>query len=154
MRFFLDENTPVNVATYLRTIFRNKHEFAHPCLDDPDNLRGLNDVELFARLSGLSFDCVLTNDLKQATRRDELQALYDSGLSWIGMKPTGNALEMINGLCGGFMLAVADFVRDTPEESTLITANKPNTPSASKRKLMRDELSKQRNWKAPQNRKN
>lgn len=151
MKFFLDENTPIQVANHLQAIYRSRHEFVHPCLgEDPYSLKGAEDEVLFGKLADHSFDCILTGDIKQSTRKNELQALFDSGLNWIGIKPTGQGLELINGLCAGFMIAVSDFLQNPPSEPTLIFAYKPNTPPRSKRLLMREELSKNKNWKSPQ----
>lgn len=82
MKLLLDENVTPGWARLLQGQF-NEHQFVTTA---QVQLQGVDDVDLFPTAADLDFDAIVTNDVKQMERRNERRALFDSGMSWIGIE--------------------------------------------------------------------
>lgn len=81
MKVYLDENLPAFVVHPLAHVYP-AHEFATP---DQEDLRGIEDIPLFAALRERGFDAIVTRDRCQLKDVAERRAVTESGLRWIGI---------------------------------------------------------------------
>ena len=88
MNLLLDENVTPGWARFLQQQF-NAHRFS---TTEQEHLRGVDDEALFKDPAERGFDAIITNDLRQMERPHERRALFDFGLSWIGID-SGSAVQ-------------------------------------------------------------
>lgn len=86
MKLLLDENVSPNWSRFLQQQFR-VHTFSST---EAEHLRGVDDAELFADAANRGFDALVTNDVRQMERQGERRALFQSGMSWIGIDSGSN----------------------------------------------------------------
>lgn len=104
MRFFIDENARIELATYLSHLYPD-----HTYLTFQDEkLSGVDDIPLFQVLADRRFDVIISGDKQQLNKsKDEWPALQRSGLHWVGM-PAGK-LPGVEGIALAIAAAVAAF---------------------------------------------
>lgn len=110
-RLFLDENVSHVYAKSLRPLLKT----ATLSSAVEEHLNGLPDVELFAELSRRKFDAIITHDRNQLQLLEELAALRNSGLHWIGLStPEGRALEVHGQIMSTLMFVIPSLVAAWP----------------------------------------
>jgi hypothetical protein len=104
LKFFIDENSHLQIGPILGSIYSGAHEFR---TFQQENLSGLEDIPLFEKLARRGFAGLITADKEQHRKPDERQALIDNHLYWIGHKrvdvsgPKGILLT-VAGVVAGF----------------------------------------------------
>lgn len=88
MKLLLDENVEPRWARLLQQQFR-VHTFS---TTETEHLRGIDDEVLFADAVARGFDALITGDVRQIERDPERRALFNAGLSWIGIQ-SGSRME-------------------------------------------------------------
>lgn len=83
MKFFVDHNlSPTLIGTV--SPMHPDHDFR--CARD-ESLMAEHDIPLFTKLTHRRFDAIITRDGNQLVDPDEMQALVNSGLHWLGISP-------------------------------------------------------------------
>ncbi|WIB76789.1 hypothetical protein DEJ28_14175 [Curtobacterium sp. MCPF17_002] len=109
---FLDENVSHVYAKSLRPLMKT----ATLSSAVEEHLTGVPDIELFAELSVRKFDGIITHDRNQLQIPEELEALRESGLHWIGLsRPEGRALEVHGQVLSTLMFVVPTLVASWPD---------------------------------------
>lgn len=107
MKFAIDANESPALSNSWDLLFPT-HEFVHV---RSLGLRNDSDIELFAKLPGEGFDAFITRDRAQLKRDDELQALKESGLSWIGHKePAARGPRSLAVVVASYSIAIPHIV--------------------------------------------
>lgn len=83
MKLLLDENVPRPMAEIVRILLA-AHDVVH--VHELDGWAGTKDIELYAKAQAEDFQAVITNDVKQLSRRLEVEAIAKSGLHRIQYK--------------------------------------------------------------------
>ena len=108
---FLDENVSHVYAKSLRPFVKT----ATMSSAVEEHLTGVPDNELFAALSERKFDGIITHDRNQLQNPEELEALQQSRLHWIGLSsPEGRALEVHGQILSTLMFVVPTLVAEWP----------------------------------------
>ena len=102
MKFFLDENETPEILTVLRPVFYG-HEFRSA---GDENLRDVEDVDLFVEIARRGFGAIITRDRNQLADPVEREALRKNRLHWIGHKePNTDGINIITSLTAGYLSA-------------------------------------------------
>lgn len=92
MNFYLDENIPPRIASALNILEGDDGHFVFST--ELEFGKGIKDDELFYRLQEAS-GILITNDLKQITRRNEITLLKELGItSFVLSFPSGSNFEL------------------------------------------------------------
>lgn len=149
MKFYIDENMPIQVVNQLQGLYF-EHEFIHPNISTELNLDGMGDKELFQYLSENDYTAIITQDLNQMKRLDEVQAMVESALHWIGIgHPKFGGVQRTAFICAGVSFVLGNFIEGNYTEAMMCVAKLPahNQPNI---KMLADHIDQPRKWKSPQ----
>ena len=112
-RLFLDENVSHVYASVLRRLMK----IVTLSSAVEEHLEGVKDVDLFRELRERDFSGIVTLDRHQLEHPEELEALRDSGLHWIGFStPEGRGVEVHSQMLATLMFALPTIVADWPDQ--------------------------------------
>jgi PIN domain-containing protein len=137
VRLLLDENVPQPLNSTIKTLLRSTHDIRH--VIDLEGWSGTNDLSLYDQARAADFHAILTNDRRQMYRRQEVEAIAQSGVHRIqyphrqmGLAGVGLAIATV---CAA-LPAVLDELTSTPGQR-LVTL-KGIDPARKHRYVMRD----------------
>lgn len=103
MRFLLDENETRSLLTPLIQ-FYPMHIF-HSSVDVFGS--GIDDVALIHGMKNAGYDSLITRDSAQLDNSHEREALYETGIHWVGHRPLkAKGVELMSTLASTYTLAM------------------------------------------------
>lgn len=146
MKIFIDECIYANVYQQLKTVFF-KHQFFHP--SEHHSYAGVKDIELFERLAADEFDLIVTTDLNQMYRKEEVEALLGGNIHWVGIRHPAPGFTGAAQMSAAITSAIAHLIEQDTSACLKLNARLPNLQPTKIMPIL-DHYHKTRYWKAPQ----
>lgn len=108
LRFLLDENETRTLLPPLQALYPMHSFDSSVDVFGP----GIDDVTLIKGMSVAGFDCLITRDGAQLDNAHEREALFHTGIHWIGHRGLkAKGVDLISTLASTYMLAMPEVLR-------------------------------------------